>query len=100
MSADTNIRQGDSLPFSFDLGPDVSLEAYTCQIQVKRFPGDTAAIDRAIPLAEGAFSGFLTATETAALPVGFGSIIAKLVKSASNESTQIVEDFQVNLLWQ
>ncbi len=99
MASDTPIRQGDDLPFTFDLGPDVSLEDYVCTITVKRFPGDTASPDRVIPLTEGAFTGFLTGTETAALAIGPRVLIAKLVKSSTDQATQIVEEFQVNKAW-
>lgn len=99
MSADTNIRQGDSLNFSFDLGPNVSLQDYTCNIQVKQFPQDTAGINRNIPLTQDAFSGFLTGTETSGLIVGHHNLIADLVKASSDESKEIDEPFQVNTRW-
>ena len=60
------VRQGRSLPFTFDRGGE-SLDGWVCTINVKRFPGDSADISRVIAADGLDWPGFLTATETAAL---------------------------------
>ena len=63
------VRQGESLPFTFDRG-DESIEGWVCTMQVRKFPGDAAAISRVIPPEGGVWPGFLTEPETSGLGVG------------------------------
>ena len=69
MAKITTIRQGESLPFVFDRdGEDIT--GWTCLIEVKIFPDDTAIISRTITPEGGQWTGFLTQTETMGLAVG------------------------------
>lgn len=98
------IKQGESLNFSFDLN-GASLDGYTCNIAVKQYPDDTAAISRTITLGTDpdtnlpAFSGFLTQTETAALTVGLWILNAVLFKVSTDEETTEEIRFQINNAW-
>lgn len=91
MAKVTQIRQGESLPFSFDLD-GVPLEGRTCTIYVKQFLKDASTITREIPLDSDqlAFSGFLTAAETAALKVGSWRIFADMPNVTEGRDRQVV----------
>lgn len=92
------IQQGESLPFKFDRnGEDIS--GWTCVVEVKQFPGDTAPISRAITPTDNAWSGFLTSTETAALAVGLRYLTATLTNATTDEKEQIPKRFQVSKAW-
>ena len=64
-----SVQQGGTFSFNAGFsGDDVS--GLTVNIAVKQYPGDTAAIERAIAYSNGSFPGTLTSVETAALAVG------------------------------
>lgn len=98
------IRQGESLPFSFDLG-DTDTTGYICTISVRQYPDDTAAISRVVEPSQDTssgqvvWSGFLTSTETAALAVGMWILNADLDNASTVENTQIPVRFQTTPNW-
>ncbi len=94
------IGAGESLMFVFDRG-GADVEGWACQLQVKKYPADTPEIDRLIELDSfGAWSGFLTSTETAALTQrGIYRMIGLLTNSTTNEQEQIPVRFQLNDTW-
>lgn len=91
MASVTQIRQGESLPFSFNLG-GASLAGRTCTIYVKQHAKDISTIKREIPLDSGgnAFSGFLTSTETAPLKVGSWRIFGDMPNIIQGRDRQVV----------
>ena len=63
------IRQGESLDFNFTLNdPTESISNWTCTISVKEKPDDAALISRVVTPNGNSWPGFLTQTETSALP--------------------------------
>ncbi len=86
----TQIRQGESLPFSFDLD-GASLVGRICTIYVKQFIKDTSTISREIPLdSDGlAFSGFLTSAETRDLKVGRWNLFADMPNATEGRDRQV-----------
>lgn len=59
------IEQGESFDFKVAAG-----DATAASFEVKQYPGDTAAITRAMTLAGTDFIDTLTSAETAALAIG------------------------------
>jgi hypothetical protein len=94
------IQAGESLPFKFDRGGE-SLSGWTCTITAKQYPGDTATINRVIPLDDSglAWSGYLTADETSPLAPGLWFLTASLVNLDNNEMEQIPVRFGVAPAW-
>lgn len=89
MTATTIIRQGESLPFQFDRG-DESIEDWTCTIEVKQYPSDTAVISRVITPTGSVWEGFLTSTETNTLTTSTQyRIVGVLTNSTTDEEEQI-----------
>jgi len=94
----TIIRQGESLPFEFDReGEDIT--GWTCLIEVKIFPDDTAIVSRTITPKDGKWTGFLTQTETMDLEVGLYYLTAQLVNLVTDEEEQKPTRFQVSTTW-
>jgi len=94
----TIIRQGESLPFVFDRdGEDIT--GWTCLIEVKMFPDDTAIISRTIIPEEEQWKGFLTQTETMDLEVGLYYLTAQLSNTSTDEEEQKPTRFQVSKAW-
>jgi len=94
----TIIRQGESLPFVFDRdGEDIT--GWTCLIEVKMFPDDTAIISRTIIPEGEQWKGFLTQTETMGLEVGLYYLTAQLSNTSTDEEEQIPTRFQVSKAW-
>lgn len=92
------IRQGESLPFVFDRdGEDIT--GWTCLIEVKMFPDDTAIISRTIIPEGEQWKGFLTQTETMGLEVGLHYLTAQLSNTSTDEEEQIPTRFQVSKAW-
>jgi hypothetical protein len=98
----TIIKQGESLPFSFDRGEN-SISGWTCTISVKEKPADAAILSRVVAPSDGAWTGFLTQTETAALPVlSKGApyyLIAKLSNTSTDEEEIITARFKISTAW-
>lgn len=95
----TIIRAGESLPFTFDRS-GASINGWTCLIEVKNFPSDTAFISRIItPLNSSGWTGFLTQTETSALANGLFYLIALLTNITTDEEEQVPVRFQVSTPW-
>ncbi len=86
------VRQGGSLPFSFDRG-ELSISGWVCTIKVLQFKGDSPAISRVITPTNNVWSGFLTSTETEALVNSTKSslwwLVAILTDSSTDEEEQI-----------
>lgn len=95
MSSISLVPQNNSLPFTFDLGPEVDLSFYTCQVQTKQFTDSTAGVDKAVVLDQGKFRGIITATEMATLALGNLELVAQLTKTSTDERTQIKRRFMV-----
>lgn len=87
--------QGVSLPFTFDLdGDDVT--GWICTINVMRFPGDTPAITRVITPTANTWTGYLTATETAALtPTGQWRLVGNLTNASTDQADEVVQRFSL-----
>lgn len=89
------VRKGRSLPFTFDRGGE-SLNGWTCAIEVKRFPGDTAAITRLIEPDALEWPGFLTSTETAGLdPIGTWMLIGVITNTSEDRQEMPVIRFSL-----
>ena len=98
MAKITIIRQGESLPFVFDRdGEDIT--GWTCLIEVKMFPDDTAIVSRTIIPEDGQWTGFLTQTETMGLAVGLYYLTAQLSNVGTDEEEQKPTRFQVAKAW-
>ena len=95
------IYSGESLPFCFDLdGDDIS--GWICTMIVKKFPADTATIERVIAAVGNAWPGFLTSTETAALTLNSKTpyILAGILTNASTgEEEQVPIRFSIAPSW-
>lgn len=102
MTKIVSIRQGNSLPFEFNRD-GLSIEDWVCTINVKRFPNDTSLITRVIQPANGlAWIGFLTSTETEALPVSPSTpyyLIGILTNSTTDQEEVPVIRFNVVAPW-
>lgn len=96
MQAD-QIKQGESYTNCFPVDSDFLkvedddvIGNYSCQIDVKQYPGDTSSISRSISLnSKDKFEFTLTPTETAALGVGMWYIIATITKTG-REIEQVI----------
>lgn len=98
----TIIRQGESLPFRFDRGGN-SIDGWTCTITVKEQPADAALISRVVLPTNNAWVGFLTQSETSALPVlSKGAayyLIASLVNVSTDEEEVVTDRVRVTKAW-
>lgn len=98
----TIIRQGESLPFQFDRG-DNSVDNWTCTITVKEKPDDAALVSRVVTAQNNEWVGFLTQSETSALPVlDKGApyyLIASLVNVTTDEEEVVTVRFRVTKAW-
>lgn len=92
------VRKGESLPFEFDRGAE-SIDGWVCLIEVKKLTADAALISRTITPTRSVWSGFLTATETAALAVGLYRLIAVLTNATTDEEEQVLLRFNVTDSW-
>lgn len=93
------VQQGESLPFAFDRNGE-SVTGWTCTIEVKQYPDDSALVSRGIALdGNQKFSGFLTGTETGALSAGLYYLIATLTNATTDEPEVIPVRFQVAVGW-
>lgn len=92
------VRQGESLPFKFDRGPE-SIDGWVCTIEVKKFPGDTSSLTRIIPAVGNAWPGFLTSAETALLSNGLYRLIGVLTESITGEEEQVPIRFNITDSW-
>ena len=92
------IRKGESLPFEFDRG-DESISGWVCTMQVRKFPGDAAAISRIIPPVGDTWPGFLTEPETSGLAVGLYRLIGVLTNSTTDEEEQVPLRFNITDSW-
>ena len=97
------IRQGESLPFSFDRSGE-PLTGFTCTIFVKQFPDEVAAITRVIPETvdsngNAVWAGFITQTESSVLPLGLWNITGKLQNISTDEEEAPPIRFQVTKAW-
>ena len=63
------IRQGATFDFEAGLSGS-AVSAFSVNLDVMQYPGDTPAISRAMVYTDGDFAGTLTSAETAALAVG------------------------------
>ena len=98
MAKPDTIRQGESYDFSFDRDGE-SISGWICTIYVKRYPDDAASITRVITPTDSVWSGFLTETETAAMPVSQQVLIAKLTNATTNEEEVKTSKFYVVKSW-
>lgn len=104
MAKITVIRNGESLPFSFNLGTQ-DTTGYVCTISVRQYPDEAAEFSRVVEPSEvpatGLFvwSGFLTSTETAGLGVGMWILNASLVNASTGQDSQIPVRFQITPNW-
>ena len=92
------VRKGESLPFTFDRGSDPIVN-WVCTLEVKKHPGDTAAISRVIPPVGDTWPGFLTQAETGALGTGLWRLIGVLTKSSTDEEEQVPLRFNITDSW-
>ena len=94
------VKQGESFDFSFTLDDvSASIDGWVCTIFVKVYPYDTPVINRVITPTGDVWSGFLTQTETATLPLGLHYLAAKLTKAATDEEQHKEKRFQVSKNW-
>lgn len=97
-SAIPRIPQGGSYSFIFDrAGEDIA--DWSCRIELKVFPDDTAIISRVITPEGEYWKGMLTQTETEPLDVGLHFLIAKLSKPSTGEEEQILTRLQIMKAW-
>ena len=98
----TILQQGESLPFNFDRG-DNSISGWICTISVMEKAGDTPLIQRVIPELNGSWPGFITQTESAALPVlakgATYMLVASLVNVTTDEEEVIPVRFKISKAW-
>lgn len=92
------IKQGESYNFEFDRG-EKSITGWTCLIELKQFPGDSAILSRTITPTGSVWSGFLTQTETSGLSVGMHYLIAKLANTTTDEEEKIQKRINVSRSW-
>ena len=98
MAKITVLRKGESLPFEFDRG-DESIAGWVCTLQVRKYPGDSAAISRVIPPDGETWPGFLTQAETSALATGVWRMIGVLTNSVTDEEEQVPLRFNITDSW-
>lgn len=94
MTAPVIIQRGESLPFVFDRGCE-PIDGWICVISVKRYPENTASINRLITPTNGQWIGALTAAETVSLPISQQILTAKLVNESTDESDEQSVNFYV-----
>lgn len=97
MSAPDQVPQGSTYDFSFALDGD-TLSGFAYTLEAKQFPGDTAAISRAVtPGSDNVVDVTLTTTETAAMGVGLWYLTVKSVDS--DETLHSVKRIQITKAW-
>lgn len=97
----SSIKQGESLPFEFDLGGE-ELTGWVCVIFVKQYPSDIALIERTIPAEGRTWPGYLTSTETAALDPSSRNpyqLIGVLTNASDDQESQEPIRFNVTEAW-
>lgn len=98
------LQQGESLPFNFDRGKN-SIVGWTCTITVKQKPSDAAlpGFPRVIPALGNSWPGFITQTESAALPVlpkgRSYMLVASLVNVTTDEEEVITVRLRISKAW-
>jgi len=92
------VRQGESLPFAFDLGGEI-LTGWTCDISVADFPGNIPQIDRRVTPDEvfNSWLGNLTRTETLGLPIGLYQFIGRIENINFAQSDDVMFRFRIGL---
>lgn len=88
MTKMNSITKGESLPFRFDLGGE-SVSGWTCAIEVKQYPDDTATISRVVSPDGNKWVGFLTATETASLTVLGTWMVLGVLTNATDDKADV-----------
>ncbi len=99
MSTTPGIRQGESLPFAFDLNGQ-SIVGWVCTIFVKEFPSSVAQIARIIEPTGRAWVGYLTSTETKGLDESVKTpwyLIAILENASTGQQIEFDKRFSVSL---
>lgn len=99
-----NVKQGESYTNSFpvddsflDITTNDKLSNYTCNLDAKQYPDDTASISRAITInSDGVFEFTLTPAETAALDPGLWYLIGTLTKTGYEYEQTIRINIQKN----
>jgi len=98
----TVVREGESLPFSFDLD-GASLSGYVLTITVKQFAADSTLITARIIAATGTkWTGFLTSTEIDSLANNTTfRLIGTAVHAGDDKEIQFVDDnrFTITPTW-
>jgi hypothetical protein len=93
------IKQGESLPFEFNLNGE-STSGWICTIDVREYPKSTSLISRVIPTTTGyGWTGYLTSTETAALPEGTYRLTGIATNATNDEERQQPVRFTVSQPW-
>jgi hypothetical protein len=92
------IKQGESLPFTFDLDGE-STDGWVCTLNLKKFPDDKTLINRTVTAVNDEWTGFLTSKDTKNLDVSQYTLIAKLTKASTNEKEQDNLRFYVSANW-
>ncbi len=98
MSAIQLIRQGESLPFIFDLG-GAPIDGWVCTILVHKFFADSPAIKRVVAPKGRSWPGFLTESETLGLDQNSKSLwhlTGLLVNDDTDQEIQIDRPFHVS----
>lgn len=94
----TTIKQGESFDFEFDRNGE-SIAGWVCTINLKKFPDDTAIINRVITPTGDVWSGTLTNDDTKDLDVSQYLLIGKLTNESTGENEQDIIRFYVSKGW-
>lgn len=99
------IRQGESVPFSFDRGGN-SIDNWVCTVYLKEKPSDANdafMTPRVVPPSNGSWPGFITQSESSALtPLAKGAayyLIAALVNVTTDEEEIVTDRIRVTTAW-
>lgn len=93
-----SVRQGGTVSVAFDRGGE-SLSGWTCQLIIKKFPGSTPDVDRAITAVGGEWPTFITQTESALLDVAVYYMIGKMANTTTDEEQQVELRLMVQPAW-
>jgi hypothetical protein len=93
-----SIKQGESLPYTFDLDGE-STDGWVCTLNLKKYPDDKTLINRTVTAVDNEWTGFLTSKDTKNLDVSQYTLIAKLTNASTNEKDQDTQRFYVTQSW-
>lgn len=92
------LKKNASLPFRF-LREDLPINGYIARVILKRFPDDTAIIDRIITPVGNEWPDLLTSTDTSTLQTGLHYLTGILTNATTDEREEIPLRLNIGVTW-